>query len=421
MGQGYVGPDADIGEAVQQTEDNEKIAEEEKRKQNMDAVPGQNSVGNEEMMVRCGLRNKPTQPTDPSTPGSEPKGPDPNDPVKTPAGPHLELSADGTPSEQEKNLRTSNDPKDKRLIATLDRARAAYGDMVKDGARIIVTTSEGNGGEPVLMVLPKGYDPNQQTEVHTHYHGVDQTVAEGDDHGAGLKTRIRDTQKANPQAVFVLPESKDGHGNSWSNVKSITQTTDDALRHCGVSERKINDPCDPNAAYRIVSAHSGGGEAIRTAIEGDPKAPKDPTGSRLRANELHLRDCLYGNTEQAVADWAKTSNGQNVNQVVYMHATNNSNGSKLREAFSQEGDDPNKYRQVNMPGMVQAGDPKRKPDKQNPHDRSNHVLWKSTDDGRGVCVDNSAGPKNFHDTDFKYVEPPPRKSAPNNGARTGGR
>jgi len=411
MGQCLLGPEVDVGAEVQQSVEDEKAAEEEKKKENMSAVPDQDSIGNEEMMVRCGLRNKPTPPADPTAPVSAPKAPDPNDPVKTPTGPHLELSADGEQSEQEKTLRASNDPRDKRLIATLDRAKAAYGDMVADGARIIVTTSEGNGGAPVVMVLPKGYDPTKQTEVHTHYHGVNQTVAEGDEHGAGLKTRIRDTQAASKQAVFVLPESEDGHGKSWNNVKSITQTTDDALRHCGVSEKKINDPCDANAAYRVVSAHSGGGEAIRRAIEGDPKAPKDETGSRLRANELHLRDCLYGGTEKTIADWAGTTNGKNVNQVVYMHATNETDGSRLRAAFSKEGDDPNKYRQVNMPIMEQNKD------KENPHDRANHVLWRETSDGRGECVDNSRGSKNFVRKDFKYVEPPPRKgeSSPKTG------
>lgn len=68
------------------------------------------------------------------------------------------------------------------------------------------------------------------------------------------------------------------------------RTTEDALRAAGVPEAAVST--------RVVSAHSGGGAALASAIG----AAAD--GSRLRCDQLELQDCLYG-SEASIAAWPR--------------------------------------------------------------------------------------------------------------------
>lgn len=83
---------------------------------------------------------------------------------------------------------------------------------------------------------------------------------------------------------------------------------DDALAAAGIS----------NVATRVVSAHSGGGAALASAIE------KTPDGSGLKCDRLELLDCLYGSQAQ-VEKWGGTANGKACGDVTYYHGTNDSN------------------------------------------------------------------------------------------------
>lgn len=224
-------------------------------------------------------------------------------------------------AEQLDGLKRSKNPKDQALAATIQRSRTAYAELLKNGSQIIAHRNEGNGGQPVLTLLPPGFDPSHETRVHTHYHGYNATVADDKNHGAGLTNRLAEIQKrGGPQTVIVLPECANAQGGKyatdWSNVKSQSETTNQALQAAGVS----------NPTYRVVSAHSGGGDALTYALS------RDKTGAGLQADRLELQDCLYG-SQGPVANWAKTENGRAARSIVYFHGTNNASDSGLKSAF----------------------------------------------------------------------------------------
>lgn len=234
--------------------------------------------------------------------------------------------------EQLSKLKQSKDPQERLLGQTIERARENYKDLIKNGSEIIANRNAGNGGSPVLTVLPPGFDPSKETRVHTHYHGWNSTVADPKNHAHGLTNRIEAIQKkAGPQTVFVLPEAhnaKPGENRTnWGNVRSQADTTNQALRDAGVT----------NPSYRVVSAHSAGGQALQQSIQSDPK------GRGLQADRLELLDSNYG-SERSIANWANTEAGQKVRSVNYFHASNSSSDEGLRRAFA------NRYHRTNLGG-----------------------------------------------------------------------
>ncbi|MBS2035728.1 hypothetical protein JST97_12125 [bacterium] len=225
--------------------------------------------------------------------------------------------------EQLDALKHSKDPKDHALAATIQRSKAAYGDLMKNGSQIIANRQDGNDGQPVLTLLPPGFDPGRETRVHTHYHGYSATVADSKNHGAGLTNRIAEIQqRGGPQTVIVLPECANAqsgkYSTNWSNVKSQTDTTEGALKAAGVT----------NPTYRVVSAHSGGGDALTYALA------HGKNGAGVQADRLELQDCFYG-SQGPVAQWAQTPNGQAVHSVVYLHGTNDASDAGVRRAFGK--------------------------------------------------------------------------------------
>jgi len=261
----------------------------------------------------------PVQPQQP-TPLAQPIPTAPPQPHQLPPGSY---DVGHITPEQMDALKHSKDPKDQRLAATIQRSQVAYADLIKNGSEVIANRSEGNGGSPVLTILPPGFDASKETRVHTHYHGYNATVADSKIHGAGLTNRIEEIQKkGGPQTVIVLPEcgnapDKGGSYNTdWSNVKSQTNTTQEALRAAGVT----------HPTYRVVSAHSGGGDALTYAIN------RDKSGAGLQADRLELQDCLYG-SQGPVAQWGNTPNGQATGSVVYFHGTNTNSDSGLKSSF----------------------------------------------------------------------------------------
>lgn len=225
-------------------------------------------------------------------------------------------------------LKKSCNPVEQRLGHTIENVRAAYGDLLPNpcdptskGAKIVVTLNAGNGGEPVVTIMGKGFDPNQHARVHTHYHGDNATVGDRVGSKAGQNSRIRETIARDPQTVFVLPECKnpkpdaDGpwHSNmgpvSWSNVKSQADTTDLALKAAGITK----------VGKETVSVHSRGGEVIENLMN------NDKTGKGLRCHVLEMHDSLYGSPPY-VAAWGRTDNGQKVQKVIYVQGTNVASG-----------------------------------------------------------------------------------------------
>jgi hypothetical protein len=223
-------------------------------------------------------------------------------------------------------LKASCDPAQRSLGHTIENAKASYGDLLAKGARIVVALNAGNGGQPVMTLTGPGFDPKLPIRVHTHYHGDNATVGDPVGSKAGQNSRIRETVARDPQTVFVLPECKnvfDGrngkpdtlpdsptHNKSypanWRNVRSQAQTTDDALKTAGITNKIEKE---------TVSVHSRGGEVIQQLME------SDRSGKSLRADRLELHDSLYG-SQGAVAAWGRTENGRQVDKVIYVHGTN---------------------------------------------------------------------------------------------------
>jgi hypothetical protein len=233
-------------------------------------------------------------------------------------------------------LRRSSNPLDRRRADTIARAQTAYADHMARGGRVIVSASQGNGGHPVVTLLPPGFDPNKPARVQTHYHGFHATVADGRNHSSGTTRRIDELQARDPQLVVVLPEASNAparggnYATNWNNVRSQAQTTRDALAAAGVN--------DANITHRTVSAHSGGGAALARAMQ----SQRD--GSGVQADRLELADSLYG-SESAVAAWARTPAGRAAQDVTYLHGTNRAGRDRaIRDAFGD------RYRRVSVPG-----------------------------------------------------------------------
>lgn len=243
-------------------------------------------------------------------------------------------------------MKNSGDPATRKIGITIENAKVAYADLLpkpdgkldasKPAAKILVTTSAGNGGEPVMVLTGPKFNDCQPARVITFYHGDNATVADPVGSKAGLNTRIRGAFDKDPQTVFVLPEAKRLDGKvwqpgtdspeardtndykaDWGHVKSQSQTTDDALKARGITQ----------VSTEIVAAHSRGGEAIAHAIT------HDRSGKGLRANRLELYDSLYGSQYQ-VANWARTANGKAVGSVIFYRGGNHGNaGSPIAGAF----------------------------------------------------------------------------------------
>ena len=237
-------------------------------------------------------------------------------------------------------LKASSDPATRRLGNTIAGAKLNYADRLATGARIVVTTSKGNGGQPVLVLVPEGFDPSQPARVHTHYHGWNATIVDALGHSAGTAGRMAQIQAADPQTVFVLPECgnapavKSSGGTpefqtNWSNVSGQALTTKDALASAGIT----------NVGTRVVSAHSGGGVALANSINASPD------GSGLDCDRLELQDCLYGCQAQ-IKTWSKTELGQAAQQVTYYHGTNDGSADAgFGKAFGD------RYRRINVDKM----------------------------------------------------------------------
>lgn len=251
-----------------------------------------------------------------------------------------------------KQIQELRDKKQVQLANTIANAQAAYADFVKanPGVKVIVTTSDGNGGHPILVA--KGAAADTDAHVHTHYHGDNATVGDPLGSKAGQNARIRDTLLKDPHAVFVLPEAANStpkpdspsndnaYSVNWSEVKNQVKTTNDALDAAGVKRP---------AKESVVSFHSGGGMALVTLVN----AGKDKGGSTLQADRLELYDCVYHfgkdnlpqyHFEARLRDWSQTEGGKAVKQVIFYRGSNDvSRASVIEQSVGKD-----KFKLVDM-------------------------------------------------------------------------
>jgi len=231
-----------------------------------------------------------------------------------------------------------------KLAFTIEQARRSYKDLLDRNppAQIFVTTSAGNGGQPVLVIAGPDFKRSDPANVHTYYHGDNATVADPlgskDGHNARIRAVITGEDK---QAVFVLPESEASglavdspthdlsYSVTWFNVSNQARTTNDALAAANITM----------VDKRIVEAHSGGGMALVQAIT------SVPNGSGLLADRIVLLDCVYHfgepkrqdfHTDEHLRDWAQTANGHVVQDIVFIRGSNEKfeqRGQVIKDAF----------------------------------------------------------------------------------------
>jgi hypothetical protein len=243
-----------------------------------------------------------------------------------------------TSRETIKELRKNGE---KHLADTIEHAQGSYGDLVAKNPKVqvIVTTSTGNGGNPVLVI--RGPECDKGAHVHTHYHGDNATVADPLGSKAGQNARIRDViLKEDKQAVFVLPEcskpseetdsphNDNSYTANWSQVKDEVKTTKDALDAAKVT----------NVTETTVSFHSGGGMALVNLMRADP------SGKLLKADRIMLYDCVYhflsGDekhpfiAENYIREFGKTTNGKAVKEIAFYRGTNDvSRANVIKESY----------------------------------------------------------------------------------------
>lgn len=161
------------------------------------------------------------------------------------------------------------------LGCTVEQARSTWRAELP-AARLAVCSSEGNGGEPVLLLAPPRFEPRLPFIVHTHFHGDFTAVGAP----GGVHTlRMRELLEAEPQRLWVLPEARGNigaRGTDWGNVRDLRGLVAEALAAVGLHGR--------SDTRGVVSAHSAGGRALATVLG----------NGTLQAHQLVLLDCLFG-------------------------------------------------------------------------------------------------------------------------------
>lgn len=178
-------------------------------------------------------------------------------------------------------------PADPAAARTLAEAKSSFASLVALGAKLSVTTSAGNGGRPVLTIVPpslaRNTDATKPYDVEVHYHGMF-SHASAPNASSPMKQRIADSFANDPPTVYVLPEW--AADNDWSNVRDTGSTATDATR--GITG---------TAGQLTVSAHSLARNAITSAID----------HGGLTADRLDIQDAFFRTQPsgpQKVAKWA---------------------------------------------------------------------------------------------------------------------
>ncbi len=215
-------------------------------------------------------------------------------------------------------------PADQQLASEITNARASYKKLIDQGAKLYVSRSPGNGGQPVITVVPPSLqgNPNQPFNVQVHYSGKYGTASSPDPR-ADAATKIGAEMNGPPPTVMVLAEpnnfvAKPDRGTfspDWSNAKDTRMTANDALKAAGLPASGLPDH------PLIVSAHSAGGRAVAAAVQ----------NGHLSCDRLELEDCLYGaggklSCADAVKKWAGTPDGLACKRIDYVHTAQGDNG-----------------------------------------------------------------------------------------------
>jgi peptidoglycan hydrolase-like protein with peptidoglycan-binding domain len=170
------------------------------------------------------------------------------------------------------------------------RQAAAWAAAAMPG-RFAVVDSRANGDRPLAVYLPAGYDPGQSAKLFIYFHGHYGSVGEGFAR-SGLFGRIRDLAAAHPQTIFVFPQAAAPPFSYWmAPPEDFAAMESEALL---LARDLLGGRWPAGVSERIVSAHSGGGLALKNAVR----------AGAFRANRIEFLDCTYGDWGEVVAAWA---------------------------------------------------------------------------------------------------------------------
>jgi hypothetical protein len=230
------------------------------------------------------------------------------------------------------------------MVKAIETARPAYERInYKSGAKVLMTTSKGSGGMPVLLIVPPKFDATKDAKLHVHFHGDYATISDvaGVALG-GLAGPIKDLQDQDTQRVMVLPECNNPsfatpggetphYSAEWSNLSNLVLIQDDALKAVGAASVAGD-------GY-IVSGHSGGGHGISVTMASDLKSSSART---FRCNQLRLLDCLHYNKsdtsiEDTLVRWARKHPGEIGTVVAVIGTMGGDTWSTVESAFTRGG------------------------------------------------------------------------------------
>lgn len=184
---------------------------------------------------------------------------------------------------------------DRELAGMQAAAERTYASLIRQGARIVVSRSEGNNGKPIVTVIPPALannrDPNVRYDVQVHYHGMHGTVTNPNPNSP-VRRRIEESFSRTPPTVFVLPETDNvamtgGNGPVWRNsVRDTSVTATDGVAGVIGTRGRLT-----------VSAHSLGRDALIAAMR----------NGGLKADRVDVQDGFSNNRPEqmrAFYEWA---------------------------------------------------------------------------------------------------------------------
>lgn len=146
-----------------------------------------------------------------------------------------------------------------------------------------------NGRRPVAVYLPPGFDPARPATALFYFHGHDGNIGAAFLDG-GVLARIKWLSTTETNLVFVCPEAGTKPFHYWmAPPESFAALTHEAL---GEAARLAGATITVDT--RVVSAHSGGGLALRNAV----------TARTFAAEKIEFLDCNYTDWGMVIADWA---------------------------------------------------------------------------------------------------------------------
>ncbi len=191
----------------------------------------------------------------------------------------------GSPSLPAANDPPALNPAQTRLVS--DRRAGWPADMAE---RLSIAPATANGGRPVAVWVPPGFDPSRPAKLVTHLHGhhwnVGQSLA-----SHGVLDAIRAQGEADPQRIFVFPEAGRVPFNDWMRAPSESWRgleTHALLAAATVAGGPIS------VGQRIVNAHSGGGKGLANAIG----------SGQFAADKVNLLDSTYVDWGLRAVQWA---------------------------------------------------------------------------------------------------------------------